>query len=145
MIKLFELRGTRTTLALGGCIIPSGPKLLKMPVVFAGSPDIAHRSLSADPAEKKLYSSRIIMQKMLRLSLNINVSIANWQNSTKNQTSSSRVKQRDSKLEKFPPNSSHVFKWRKSILYLWGTASCLVLALLMSQDLLSLERTQQGQ
>lgn len=66
-----------------------------MPVVFAGSPDIAHRSLSADPAEKKLYSSRITMQKMLRLSLNINVCTANWQNSTKNQTSCSRVKHRD--------------------------------------------------
>lgn len=27
----------------------------KMPVVFVGSPDIAHRILSADPAEKKLF------------------------------------------------------------------------------------------
>ena len=61
--KLFELRGTRTTLALGVCIIPSGPKLGQMPAVFISSPVIALRSLPTDPTDTKLYCSVLIMQK----------------------------------------------------------------------------------
>lgn len=61
--KLFELRGTRTTLALGVCIILSGPKLGQMPVVFISSPVIALRSLPTDPTDTKLYCSVLIMQK----------------------------------------------------------------------------------
>lgn len=61
--KLFELRGTRTTLALGVCITPSGPKLGQMPVVFIASPVIALRSLPTDPTDTKLFCSVLIMQK----------------------------------------------------------------------------------
>lgn len=129
--KLFELRGTRASLALGGYITPSDPILGQMPVVFIASPLIALRSLPADPTDNKLYCPVLMMQKTA-LTVTPHPCLCSKLAEQHKKKGCSGMKQRD-----LMEISSKVFSYRgrascRTCCGIWGTSSWLVPALPLS-------------